>query len=74
MPAGVVNRVAADDAPLNEAEALAREVAKRATRAHAAHYALLRAWRLGGVAAADETCSPASNSLCASVLDVETSS
>ena len=53
--AGVVNRVVADDALLCEAEAFARKLAKGPTRAHAAHKALLRAWRLGGIATADAT-------------------
>jgi enoyl-CoA hydratase/carnithine racemase len=53
--AGVVNRVVADDALLGEAEAFARKIAKGPTRAYAAHKALLRAWSVGGVAAADET-------------------
>jgi enoyl-CoA hydratase/carnithine racemase len=52
--AGVVNRVVADEALLDEAAAFARRVAKGPTRAHAAHKALLRAWAVGGVAAADE--------------------
>ncbi|MFK0107129.1 enoyl-CoA hydratase/isomerase family protein [Streptomyces sp. NPDC091217] len=52
--AGVVNRAIADDALLAEATAFARRVAKGPTRAHAAHKALLRAWAVGGVAAADE--------------------
>ncbi|MFE2061344.1 enoyl-CoA hydratase/isomerase family protein [Streptomyces sp. NPDC059467] len=52
--AGVINRVIADDALLAEATAFARRVAKGPTRAYAAHKALLRAWAVGGVAAADE--------------------
>jgi enoyl-CoA hydratase/carnithine racemase len=52
--AGVVNRVVADDALLDEAGALAETLAHGATRAHAAHKALLRAWALGGTATADE--------------------
>ncbi|MFD8717512.1 enoyl-CoA hydratase/isomerase family protein [Streptomyces sp. NPDC059629] len=52
--AGVVNRAIADDALLAEATAFARRVAKGPTRAYAAHKALLRAWAVGGVAAADE--------------------
>jgi enoyl-CoA hydratase/carnithine racemase len=52
--AGVVNRVVADEALLGEAAAFARRVAKGPTRAHATHKALLRAWAVGGVAAADE--------------------
>jgi enoyl-CoA hydratase/carnithine racemase len=52
--AGVVNRVVADEALLEEATAFAQRVAKGPTRAHAAHKALLRAWAVGGVAAADE--------------------
>jgi enoyl-CoA hydratase/carnithine racemase len=52
--AGVVNRVVADESLLDEATAFAQRVAKGPTRAHAAHKALLRAWAVGGVAAADE--------------------
>jgi enoyl-CoA hydratase/carnithine racemase len=52
--AGVVNRVVADDALLEEAIAFARRVAAGPTRAYAAHKALLRAWSGGGIAAADE--------------------
>jgi enoyl-CoA hydratase/carnithine racemase len=52
--AGVVNRVVADAALLDEAAAFATRVAAGPTRAHAAHKALLRAWAVGGVAAADE--------------------
>jgi enoyl-CoA hydratase/carnithine racemase len=52
--AGVVNRVVADEALLDEAAAFARRIASGPTRAHAAHKALLRAWAVGGVAAADE--------------------
>jgi enoyl-CoA hydratase/carnithine racemase len=52
--AGVVNRVVADDALLDEATAFAQRLAKGPTRAYAAHKALLRAWAVGGVAAADE--------------------
>jgi enoyl-CoA hydratase/carnithine racemase len=52
--AGVVNRVVADEALLEEATAFAQRVAKGPTRAYAAHKALLRAWAVGGVAAADE--------------------
>lgn len=55
--AGVVNRVVADDALLDEATALAQRIAQGPTRAHAAHKALLRAWAVGGVAAADEAIS-----------------
>jgi hypothetical protein len=52
--AGVVNRVAADDALLTEAETFANKVARGPTRAHAAHKALLRTWASGGIAAADD--------------------
>jgi enoyl-CoA hydratase/carnithine racemase len=52
--AGVVNRVVADEALLDEATAFAERVATGPTRAYAAHKALLRAWAVGGVAAADE--------------------
>ncbi|HWE07893.1 MAG TPA: enoyl-CoA hydratase/isomerase family protein [Solirubrobacteraceae bacterium] len=53
--AGVVNRVVADEALFHEAGVFAQRVAKGPTRAYAAHKALLRAWAVGGVAAADET-------------------
>ncbi|MFE4967360.1 enoyl-CoA hydratase/isomerase family protein [Streptomyces sp. NPDC056660] len=52
--AGVVNRVLADSALDREATAFARRLTSGPTRAYAAHKALLRAWRLGGTAAADE--------------------
>ena len=52
--AGVVNRVVADEALLGEASAFAQRIAQGPTRAYAAHKALLRAWAVGGVAAADE--------------------
>jgi enoyl-CoA hydratase/carnithine racemase len=52
--AGVVNRVVADDLVRKEAMALAETFSKGPTRAHAAHKALLRAWSVGGVAAADQ--------------------
>ena len=51
---GVVNRVVADARLLDEARAFARKVAHGPTRAYAAHKALLRAWAVGGVSAADE--------------------
>jgi enoyl-CoA hydratase/carnithine racemase len=51
---GVVNRVCEDEELLREATDFARQLAQGPTRAHAAHKALLRAWALGGVAAADE--------------------
>ncbi|MFF4764630.1 enoyl-CoA hydratase/isomerase family protein [Streptomyces sp. NPDC001292] len=53
--AGVVNRVVPDELLLKEATAFAEKIAKGPTRAYAAHKALLRAWAVGGVAAADET-------------------
>jgi enoyl-CoA hydratase/carnithine racemase len=52
--AGVVNHVVADEALVDDATAFARRIASGPTRAHAAHKALLRAWAVGGVAAADE--------------------
>src|SRR4030088_2550544 len=52
--AGVGNRLIADEALHDETTAFAKRVAKGPTRAHAAHKALLRAWAVGGVAAADE--------------------
>jgi enoyl-CoA hydratase/carnithine racemase len=51
---GVVNRVIADAELLAEARAFALKISRSATRAHAAHKALLRTWALGGVAAADQ--------------------
>jgi enoyl-CoA hydratase/carnithine racemase len=51
---GVVNRVVADADLLKEARAFAQKVAQGPTRAYAAHKALLRAWAVGGVAAADD--------------------
>jgi enoyl-CoA hydratase/carnithine racemase len=50
---GVVNRVFSDDALAAESLAFARKIAGGPTLAHAAHKALLRAWALGGVSAAD---------------------
>jgi enoyl-CoA hydratase/carnithine racemase len=52
--AGVVNRVLPDEALLDEATAFATKIAHGPTRAHAAHKTLLRAWSVGGIAAADE--------------------
>jgi enoyl-CoA hydratase/carnithine racemase len=52
--AGVVNRVVPDEALVPEATAFARRLAQGPTRAYAAHKTLLRAWAVGGVAAADE--------------------
>jgi enoyl-CoA hydratase/carnithine racemase len=51
---GVVNRIVSDDHLLAETNAFAARLAKGPTRAHAAHKALLRAWAVGGVGAADE--------------------
>jgi enoyl-CoA hydratase/carnithine racemase len=51
---GVVNRVVGDADLLKESSDFARKVARGPTRAYAAHKALLRAWAVGGVAAADE--------------------
>lgn len=51
---GLVNRIVADDAVQSEALAFAKTVAAGATKAHAAHKALLRAWSVGGIAAADD--------------------
>lgn len=52
--AGVVNRIVPDEALVHEATAFAQRIAKGPTRAHAAHKALLRAWAIGGITAADE--------------------
>jgi enoyl-CoA hydratase/carnithine racemase len=51
---GIVNRVVADAELLQEARAFALKVAQGPTRAYAAHKALLRAWAVGGVSAADD--------------------
>jgi autotransporter-associated beta strand protein len=51
---GVVNRVVADASLLDETLAFAQKAAHGPTRAYAAHKALLRAWAVGGVSAADE--------------------
>lgn len=51
---GVVNRVVSDADLLAETNAFAAKLATGPTRAHAAHKALLRAWAVGGVGAADE--------------------
>ena len=51
---GLVNRVI-DDAIVSEATAFAEKLARGPTRAYAAHKALLRAWAVGGVAAADRS-------------------
>jgi enoyl-CoA hydratase/carnithine racemase len=51
---GVVNRVFSDDALAAESLAFAQKIARGPTLAHAAHKALIRAWALGGVRAADE--------------------
>jgi len=51
---GVVNRVVADVDLLKESSDFARKAARGPTRAYAAHKALLRAWAVGGIAAADE--------------------
>jgi enoyl-CoA hydratase/carnithine racemase len=52
--AGVVNRVVSEDKLREEVLAFAQRIATGATRAYAAHKALLRTWSLGGVAAADQ--------------------
>jgi hypothetical protein len=52
--AGVVNRVVPDAALVTEATAFAQRLAGGPTRGYPAHKALLRAWAVGGVAAADE--------------------
>ncbi len=51
---GVINRVVPLEDLRTEAMAFAKQAAAGATRAHAAHKALLRIWATGGVAAADE--------------------
>jgi len=52
--AGVVNRVVADSELEAAALKFAQKLTSGPTRAYAPHKALLRAWRTGGVAAADE--------------------
>ncbi|MFZ6647435.1 enoyl-CoA hydratase/isomerase family protein [Undibacterium sp. TJN25] len=52
--AGVINKVFADDALLDEARAFVDRLAKGPTRAFAAHKALLRTAATAGVAVADE--------------------
>jgi enoyl-CoA hydratase/carnithine racemase len=51
---GVVNRVFSDDALAAESLSFAQKIAGGPTLAHAAPKALLRAWALRGVGAADE--------------------
>jgi enoyl-CoA hydratase/carnithine racemase len=51
---GIVNRVVDDVSLVAEASAFAQKIARGPTRAYAAHKALLRAWAVGGVAAADD--------------------
>lgn len=51
---GIVNCVVPNADLVNEARAFAEKVAQGPTRAYAAHKALLRAWAVGGVAAADD--------------------
>lgn len=51
---GLVNRIVPDADVQSEALAFAKRVAAGATKAHAAHKALLRAWSVGGIAAADD--------------------
>jgi enoyl-CoA hydratase/carnithine racemase len=53
MQRGIVNRVTPDGELETSARDFARRVAKGATRAYAAHKALLRIWAEAGVAAAD---------------------
>jgi enoyl-CoA hydratase/carnithine racemase len=51
---GLVNRVVPDEFLMDEAMGFAKRIAKGATLSHAAHKALLRAWSVGGIAAADD--------------------
>ena len=51
---GLVNRIVPDASLRNEAIAFAKRVAAGATLAHGAHKALLRAWSVNGIAAADD--------------------
>jgi enoyl-CoA hydratase/carnithine racemase len=51
---GVVNQVVADDALVDAAMALAQRLAAGPTRAHAMTKRLIRAYRSGGIAQADD--------------------
>ena len=51
---GLINRVVADAALLEEATVFARRLTAGPTLAHAAHKALLKTWTAGGAGAADE--------------------
>ena len=51
---GLVNRIVPDASLREEALRFAKQVASGATLAHGAHKALLRAWSVGGIAAADD--------------------
>ncbi|WP_024921936.1 MULTISPECIES: enoyl-CoA hydratase/isomerase family protein [unclassified Afipia] len=51
---GIVNHIVTDGSLFEEARAFAAKLAEGATRAHAAHKALLRIWATGGISAADE--------------------
>jgi enoyl-CoA hydratase/carnithine racemase len=54
---GLVNRIFPDDTLQEETMRFAKRVASGATLAHGAHKALLRAWSVGGIAAADDIMS-----------------
>jgi enoyl-CoA hydratase/carnithine racemase len=51
---GLVNRIVPDNALMEETMRFAKRIASGATLAHAGHKALLRAWSVGGIAAADD--------------------
>ena len=51
---GLVNYIVPDESLRKEALSFAKRIAKGATLAHGAHKALLRAWSVGGIAAADD--------------------
>jgi enoyl-CoA hydratase/carnithine racemase len=51
---GLVNRIVPDASLREDAIRFAKQIASGATLAHAAHKALLRAWSVGGIAAADD--------------------
>jgi enoyl-CoA hydratase/carnithine racemase len=50
----LVNRILPDNSLMEETLRFAKRIASGATLAHGAHKALLRAWSVGGIAAADD--------------------
>src|SRR6202035_1067588 len=51
---GLVNRIVPEKSLMEETLRFAKRIASGATLAHGAHKALLRAWSVGGIAAADD--------------------